>query len=243
MKDNSIAVWRTFMTLPKHSNDFGKLVINLMFAGRPQKAEYRTGFPFPVLPRGYSQRSEQIDLSFQCNYGAVASGTANGPDWYGGSLKYSRDNITTDFALAAWFKRTFKDPRSLTHPRTILDHLSRSKSVHVAHCLTISELVEAKHWQQANRYRCYHDVGAPRDGSEGCIINAYAIETASDEEITRIVSRAMRESRHCTDAQFAGWVANGSKWAVVHRWNGDCDHHPHTIEEIFGTPLEDAAAA
>ena len=111
----------------------------------------------------------------------------------------------------------------------------------VSYSCVMSEFVDAFRWEEAENYRCYIDKGVPQQHSEGCIVNAYAKANASDEVITQAVAKVLRQSHHCSDAQFADWINSGSRWQQAYGHTPGAQHHPHTLAEIFGDPVSVAA--
>lgn len=232
MKTKTIIAWRTFLTLPTTRDKYGKLIIELVCL-TPEDND-RLPTPVPVFTQGYGDK-ETIEMSFQC--GGLDDDHPDVRKWYAPRFTLKNESITGHSKLMPWFRRKFTDEWGYDHPMAIIDILI-AHAPRVAYSGVLSGFVTASHWDTAESYRCYYDVGVPGKGDDGsCTIHAYSPADSTDEEITRAVSKALRSSTYITDENFAGWINNGSKWRPA--FDSQAPHHrPHTMEEIFGSPTD-----
>lgn len=233
-----LIAWRAIMNPAERPRAHGALLIEVFNLLRPESNSYYLDKPVPVYPRGWGER-ETLEFKFQCSFPEPDSL----PGWYAGKFSLTSDHIGGKSVLMPWFGKHFPEHigTGTEAARTLIDILSK-KAKRVAYSGVLSDHVDACRWQEAENLRCYIDQGITRNGSEGCIINAYAKIGASDETITKAIATALRKSTHCTDAKFAEWINNGSQWKPA--YHSECPHHrPATLAEIFPAPATAEAAA
>lgn len=222
MKSPLTVAFTIYCKLPEHTQDFGKLCITIL-----PVIELADSGSYPVRVFNSHWNKEEIEISFQSNY-------EDPRRWYAGSLSYNCERIAADaFTLMPWFKRRFNDRHGYKDPRDILTVLSRH-SRQVWYSSVFNHYIEAKHFDAVKELRCFYDTNVPGHTS-GCTINAYAPAGSSPETIRAAVEKALRESRHCSGAEFAGWVANGSTWKAAH--HDKLPVRPPSMEDVCA-PLE-----
>jgi hypothetical protein len=233
---NKIIAWRTFMHLPQRPSDYGKLAIEVMVLNKPSPDD--SNKPVPVYTTGYGAR-ERLEIKFQSNHGVVESGTENGPHWYGGSMSLEFSELSSVSLIMPWLAKKSQGDR-LYGPQEVIALLTQHAR-HVAYSCSLSEMVDAARWADAENYRCYHDIGLSDSG--GCIINTYVKDGATQEVITHAMAKALRNSKYCSDAKFAAWISAGSQWKAAYRGDAAPHHRPLTMDEMFGVPIQAAEAA
>jgi hypothetical protein len=236
-KSNIIICWRTFMHLPTHSRDYGKLSIEIMPLARPKPGEYKADSPVPVYLERYNS-AEKVTINYQCNHSDKPEhGYIDGQRWYGEKMELTSERITGTSLVLGWLKRHSPDER-LYGPKQVVDLLD-AKAHRVAYSCAFGELVDAHRWEDAEKFIQYMDMGASEES--GCsVLGIYIRPGMSDDWITREMSKALRSSKHCSDARFAKWVSEGSQWKAIDS-RPAAHHQPHTLVEILGTPITDAA--
>ncbi len=224
-------VWRAFVNhaLPfPASGSYGSLSIEIQLAYKATDP-YQLAKPVPVYPTSWGSK-ETLEFKFQSSFQRDPEEPTS---WYGGRLNFHSENIGGKSVILPWFQRLLPEPIGTGNDavQTLWDALAKNAK-RVAYSCVLNEFVDAFSWEKAESYRTYIDTGITRRGSEGCIINAYAPIDASNEVITHAISKALRESPHCSDAQFAEWITAGSLWKPAYH-SGNLHHRPLDINEIL----------
>lgn len=245
MKTNPFAIWYAKLEKPENHQQYGSLEITVTMGFRPPAGHHALDKPVPVILTPSYPQAGRLSVHFQCNRGEIADGTTDGCRWYGGSMKYHSDDMSADCPTLKWWRKNYQESHGY-QARNLIEWLA-SKATHVAFSPVMAEFVDAHEHEKAESYRLYYESGIPsRNESQGCIINAYALKTASDEEITAAVAKALRQSPHCGDKEFAEWIQNGSQWKCGFRHESKL-HTPPGFADMLGHWAEEqkpsAAAA
>lgn len=214
--------WRLWRTRPADNHGYHKLTLDII----PLTAPY-TGkaYPLPVFDTGWNVGN--LSLRWQGNAGdPPAAGTVDGVAWYGPHVEIESDNPARALALASWIAKTVPDIES---PAAVVEALLSKGVPRVAYSCALSQYVVAGDWETAESYRCAYDAGARADG-EGCTVNAYVPDGGDP---VAAVSKALRESKYCTDEGFARWIAAG-KQVRFSQSTGSGNHRPEPLTHYFG---------
>jgi hypothetical protein len=235
MKSNLFPIWFAHLEKPSDYQQYGHIDISITMGHRPPAGHYQLEKPVPVILTPSYPNPGRITVRFQCNRGEIAEGTTDGCRWYGGRMSYTCDDMRADCPTMKWWRKNFNE--SQVHScRSMIEWLT-SKATRVAYSVVMSEFVDARNHAAAESYRLFYETGIPgRHESNGCIINAYTHKDATDQEVTAAVTKALRESHHCSDADFAAWVTAGCQWNRSYYHESKL-HTPASILEILGHPI------
>jgi hypothetical protein len=237
MKLHPFPIWYAKLEKPENYQQYGALDITLTMGFRPPAGHHALDKPVPVILTPSYPHAGRLTVHFQCNRGEIAPGTTDGCRWYGGRICYAADELTADCPTLKWWRKNFTESHGY-EARNLIEWLT-AKATRVAFSPAMSEFVDAHNHEKAESYRLYYETGIPsRRDRGGCIINTHAPKTASDEEITAAVSKALRESPYCSDHEFAEWIQNGSQWECGFRHESKL-HAPPDILDILGHPADE----